>query len=43
MLHERVDDDVTALLEAGVIDCTPEGMVEFPFEAVKVEFVLNAA
>lgn len=39
----RVDRDVKALLEAGVIDRTPDGSVEFPFEAVKVEFVLKPA
>ena len=38
-----VHGDVKALLDAGVLDRTPNGMVEFPFEAVKVEFVLKAA
>ena len=40
---KAVHGDVMALLEAGVIDRTLNGMVEFPFETVKVEFVLKAA
>jgi len=40
---KAVHGDVKALLDAGVLDRTPNGMVEFPFEAVKVEFVLKAA
>lgn len=40
---KAVHGDVKALLDAGVLDRTPNGMVEFSFEAVKVEFVLKAA
>lgn len=38
-----VHGDVTALPEAGVLTRTMEGEVEFPFDAVKVQFLLNAA
>ena len=40
---KAVHGDVTALLDAGVLNRTPDGEVEFPFEAVKVEFMLQAA
>ena len=40
---KAVHGDVTALLEAGVIVRTAQGAVEFPFDAVKVEFLLRAA
>lgn len=40
---KAVHSDVTALLMAGVIDRTDSGQIEFPFEAVKVEFMLEAA
>lgn len=38
-----VHSDVTALLVAGVLDRAEDGKIVFPFEAVKVEFVLEAA
>jgi predicted transcriptional regulator len=38
----RVGRDVTALVDAGILSRTPAG-VEFPFDAVKVEFLLQAA
>lgn len=38
-----VHSDITALLSAGVLDRTEEGRVEFPYEAIKVEFLLEAA
>jgi hypothetical protein len=38
-----VHGDVTALLDAGVLSRSAEGGIEFPFEAVKVEFMLQAA
>lgn len=38
-----VHGDITALLEAGLISRTAEGSIEFPYEAVKVEFLLQAA
>jgi predicted transcriptional regulator len=40
---KAVHGDVTALLSAGVIDRTEDGRIVFPFEAVKVEFLLRAA
>ena len=40
---KAVHGDVTALLDAGVLRRTPAGEVEFPFEAVKVDFLLQAA
>ncbi len=40
---KAVHGDVTALLDAGVLNRSPEGRVEFPFDAVKVEFLLQAA
>src|SRR5205814_8362487 len=39
---KAVHGDVTALLSAGVLIRTDKGIV-FPFEAVKVEFLLQAA
>jgi predicted transcriptional regulator len=38
-----VHGDITALVVAGVLTKTENGRVEFPFEAVKVEFLLQAA
>jgi len=40
---KAVHGDVTALLAAGVLNRTEAGEIEFPFEAVKVEFLLQAA
>jgi predicted transcriptional regulator len=40
---KAVHGDVTALLNAGVLDRTGDGRIVFPFEAVKVEFLLHAA
>ena len=40
---KAVHSDVTALLNAGVLDRGPDGGVIFPYEAVKVEFLLHAA
>jgi predicted transcriptional regulator len=40
---KAVHGDVTALLSAGVLSRTETGEIEFPFEAVKVEFLLRAA
>jgi predicted transcriptional regulator len=39
---KAVHGDITALLRAGVIDRVEDGRVVFPFDAVKVEFVLEA-
>jgi predicted transcriptional regulator len=38
-----VHADVTALLVAGVLDRSQTGGIEFPFDAIKVEFLLEAA
>lgn len=40
---KAVHGDVTALLLAGLLDRRSDGSVEFPYEAVKVEFLLQAA
>ena len=40
---KAVHGDVTALLNAGVLDRAEGGGIVFPFEAVKVEFMLQAA
>lgn len=38
-----VHGDVVALIEAGLLNRTEHGGIEFPYEAVKVEFLLQAA
>ena len=41
-----VKTDMTAqkqLLRAGILERTPAGKIEFPYDAVKVEFLLQAA
>lgn len=40
---KAVHGDITALLNAGVLDRAEGGGVVFPYEAVKVEFLLEAA
>ena len=40
---KAVHGDVHALLTAGVLDRTDDGQIVFPFDAVRVDFVLNAA
>jgi predicted transcriptional regulator len=40
---KAVHADVTALLKAGVLDRVEGGKIVFPFEAIKVEFLLQAA
>jgi len=40
---KAVHGDVTALLSAGVLDRVEGGGIVFPYEAVKVEFMLQAA
>lgn len=40
---KTVQVDVTALLDAGVLDRTASGAIEFPYQADKVEFLLQAA
>lgn len=40
---KAVHGDVHALLAAGVLRRTADGKIEFPFDAVHVDFVLKAA
>ncbi len=40
---KAVHGDVTALLEVGVLDREEDGRIVFPYDAVKVEFLLKAA
>ena len=40
---KAVHGDVHALLDAGVLDRTDEGKVVFPYDAVHVDFMLEAA
>ena len=38
-----VHGDIIALIKAGLLNRTGKGGVEFPYEAIKVEFFLQAA
>lgn len=40
---KAVHGDITALLNAGLLNRVDGGGIEFPYEAVKVEFLLQAA
>lgn len=40
---KAVHADISALLNAGVLERDDDGLVVFPYEAVKVEFLLQAA
>lgn len=40
---KSVHGDLSALLKAGVLDKNESGQVVFPYESVKVEFLLQAA
>ena len=40
---KAVHGDITALVEAGVLTRASDGRIEFPFDAIKVEFLLRAA
>jgi predicted transcriptional regulator len=40
---KSVHRDVIALIRAGLLNRTGKGGVEFPYEAIKVEFLLQAA
>jgi len=40
---KAVHGDVTALLNAGVLDRAEGGGIVFPYQAVKIEFMLQAA
>ncbi|MDO9015152.1 MAG: hypothetical protein Q7U84_10340 [Polynucleobacter sp.] len=38
-----IHGDVAALLAAGLLNRTESGAIKFPYEAIKVEFMLQAA
>ena len=40
---KAIHADISALLNAGVLERDDDGLVVFPYEAVKVEFLLQAA
>lgn len=40
---KAVHTDVHVLLNAGILQKTEEGLIVFPFDAVHVDFMLNAA
>jgi predicted transcriptional regulator len=40
---KAVHGDVHALLNTGILDKTENGLIEFPFDAVRVDFTLKAA
>ena len=40
---KAVHSDVPALLDAGILQKTDNGRIDFPFEAVRVDFMLKAA
>lgn len=40
---KAVHGDVIALLDAGVLSRSEQKKIEFPFDAIKVEFILQAA
>jgi predicted transcriptional regulator len=40
---KAVHGDVHALLDAGILEKTEEGRIVFPYDAVRVNFMLNAA
>jgi predicted transcriptional regulator len=40
---KAVHGDVHALLNAGILRKTENGLVEFPFDAIRVDVMLNAA
>jgi predicted transcriptional regulator len=40
---KAVHGDVHALLNAGILQKTDNGRIDFPFEAVRVDFILKAA
>ena len=40
---KSVHTDITALVEAGVIERADSGAVSFPYDAVRVDFTIQAA
>lgn len=41
-MHKAVHGDIHALLDAGLLDRTGDGRVVFPYDAVHVDFRLEA-
>lgn len=40
---KAVHGDLTVLIETGIVRRTDDGLISFPFDAVHVDFMLNAA
>ena len=40
---KAVHGDVTALINAGILSKTDDGMIVFPYDAIHVDFMLKAA
>ena len=40
---KAVHGDIHVLLNAGVLDKTKDGLIEFPYDSIHVDFMLNAA
>ena len=40
---KAIHGDVTVLLKAGILQKTAEGRIEFPYDAIHVDFLLKAA
>jgi len=40
---KRLHEDVTALLQLSALQRTEDGKIAFPYDAVRVEFTLEAA
>jgi predicted transcriptional regulator len=40
---KAVHGDVHALLQVGILQKTDNGLINFPFDAIHVDFMLNAA
>lgn len=40
---KAVHGDVSALLKAGILHQTDDGQIEFPFDAIHIDFLLQAA
>jgi predicted transcriptional regulator len=40
---KAVHGDVTALLNARILSKTDDGMIDFPYDAIHVDFMLKAA
>jgi predicted transcriptional regulator len=40
---KAVHGDIHVLLNAGVLDKTKDGLIQFPYDSIHVDFMLNAA